>query len=224
MRRQLQESIAPNGLSDYSIVTRIRRGRRQNRRWVRETGVRVKAGVQCKIAVRGIETRMVENVERVGLKFQGDTLRDLEILEKRQIESRLEWGAEDISSIGTVAGFLGITNGRAAESRAARRHATLTRLQERDGEIIRIDVRNPDPRKWPGPEGIVSSTLGRLMRRDSGSKRKNWVCNEVVGAEENAGRGPGKIDDAERLATLGHRDALDPPSVGRRIDEPVVAF
>src|ERR1017187_3133896 len=105
MKRQLKEPVASNRLSDHAKVLRIRRRGRQYLGGVRKTRKRIEAGVERKVTVWRIEIRMVENVERVRLEFQGDAFGDLEVLEKRQIEACLEWGAEDITSVGPVAGF-----------------------------------------------------------------------------------------------------------------------
>ncbi len=66
---------------------------------IRKTRVWIEAGIQGEIAVGRIEIRMVEDVERVSLEFQGIALSYFEILENREIESRLEWSAEDIAAI-----------------------------------------------------------------------------------------------------------------------------
>src|SRR5580692_5831836 len=162
---------------------------------------------------------MVEDVEGVGLKFQGEAFPKLEILENRNIESRLEWGAEDVAPVVSIAGFLGITNCRPAESRAAGRNTTLARAQERNGEIVGVDVGNPDSSKRTGFERIVGPTLGSLMWRDSRSQWKNRIGDEVVGAEENASGRSREIDDAEGFAALSHGDTLDAPAVRRFVDE-----
>src|SRR5258707_1463987 len=98
MHRQLQEAVAADCLSDHAIVVRIRRARGQDRSRVRKTRERIEAAIQRKIAVRGVEIGMVENVEGVGLEFQGEAFPELEILENRNIEARLEWGAEDVAA------------------------------------------------------------------------------------------------------------------------------
>ena len=110
MHCQLQEAVAPDGLSDHAIVVWIRRARGQDRGRVRKTGEWVEAAIQREIAVRSIEIGMVENVERVGLEFQGEALRKLEILDDRKIKAGLEWSAEDIAARAPVACFLGITH------------------------------------------------------------------------------------------------------------------
>src|SRR6266851_747075 len=79
MHCQLQEAVAPDCLSDHAIVVRIRRARGQDRGWVRKTRVRIEAAIQREIAVRSIEIGMVENVEGVGLEFQGEAFPELEI-------------------------------------------------------------------------------------------------------------------------------------------------
>src|ERR1700686_3056120 len=62
MRRQLQESVAADGLLDYSVVVRIPiRGQRR----CAETGLRIEAWVEFEVAVRSVETGVVEDVERI---------------------------------------------------------------------------------------------------------------------------------------------------------------
>src|ERR1700692_275492 len=132
MHRQLHEPVAPHRLSDHAIVLGIRRGGRQYLRHIRKTGDGIEATIQRKITVWGIEIRMVKDVERIGLKFQGYTLCNFIILENRDIEACLEWSAEDIAAVVAVAGFLGIANRCPAQGRAARWHPTLGRAQERN--------------------------------------------------------------------------------------------
>ena len=105
VHRQLQEPIAPDRLSDHAKVLRIRRGGRQDLCGVRETGKWIEADIQPKIAVRGIEIRMVENIEGVGLEFQGEALPQLEVLENREIKPRLEGSAEDVAARSSVGGI-----------------------------------------------------------------------------------------------------------------------
>lgn len=80
-------------------------GRGQYLGWIQKAGERIEVCIQRKVAVWGVETRMIENVERVGLELQGIALLKCEILESREIEPSLEGGAEDIATVGPVAGF-----------------------------------------------------------------------------------------------------------------------
>ncbi len=70
-----------------------------------------------------------------------------------------------------------------------------------------------------GFERIVGPTLGSLFRRNSRRQRKNRIGDEVVGAEENAGGRSREIDHAERLAALGHGDALNAPAIRHPVGE-----
>ena len=106
---------------------------------------------------------MVEDVEGVGLEFQDHPFRDLEVLKNREIETRLEWGAEDVSAVRPITGFYTVANRGPCSSRAAGWNSALAGTKEWDGEIIRIDVRNPDTGQRAGGERIVGSTLSSLL-------------------------------------------------------------
>src|SRR5579862_6869661 len=218
MRRELQESVAADGLLDHSVIVRI--AIRGQRRWA-ETRLRVETRVQFEVAIRGIETGMVEDVERIGLEFQGDTLSDLEILEYREIETHLGGRAEEVAAVVTETGFYVVAKvwGGVGDSRAARGHSILAWAQQGNGEIIGVHVWNPDSGIGSARVGLNSSACGRLLRRDSRLQRKNWIGDEVIGTVVNAGRGSRKIDNAERLTRFRHRDALETPAVYRRIDQ-----
>ena len=211
MHRQLQKAITADRLPDHSEVLWIRMGSCQRLRI--ETGKRVEAGIQLKIVVWGIETGVVEDVECVGLEFQRCTFSDFKFLENREIKPGLERSAENVAARAAVAGFLSIASDRPCGSRTARRNSTLAGAEEWNGEIIWVDIWNPDSGKRPGFEGIAGPPLSSLLGRDSRSQRKNWIGNEVVGTEENTGSRSREVDDAERLATLGHGDTLKTPAI-----------
>ena len=140
--------------------------------------------IQLKIGIWRIEARVVEDVECIRLEFQGEALRELEILEDREIETRLERRAENVAPVASVTGFQRVANGCPRRSGAAGRNSALARAQERNREIIRIDIGNPDSGKRPRREGIVGSALRSLLGRDSGRQRKNRIGDEVVRAED----------------------------------------
>src|ERR1700722_4188734 len=187
----------------------------------RKTGKWIEAAVEFEIAVRSVEIRMIENVERVGLKLQGEALLELNFLHDREIEPRLKGSAEDVSAIAAIAGFRGVANGCSHGSRPARRNSTLARLERRDREVVWIDIGNPDLARGRSREisGIVGSTLGSLFRRDSWGQRKNRIRYEVVSTEENAGGSSREINDAKRLAALSYGNALNPPTIHYVVDE-----
>src|SRR5580698_8429510 len=195
-------------------------GRRQHLGWVEKSRERIKGCIQRKICVRSVEVGMVEDVERVGLELQGVAFHKCEILQSREIEPSLEWGAEDITTVAPIAGFLRVANLHArCDGRTARRDAALAGLKERDGEVVRVNIRNSDSGKRPGGKGIVFAALDSLLWRNSRSQRKNRIGDEVIGAEEDAAGRSREIDDAEGLATLGDGDALNSPAVRHRVDE-----
>jgi len=130
VQRQLHKAIAPDRLLNHSKVFGIRR---RSCQWCCvETGERVEAAIQLEISIRRIKTRLVEDVERVGLELKIEALCDLEILENREIETRLKRGAKDVTSIGAEAGFESIANGLPGSRRTARRHSILAWAKKRD--------------------------------------------------------------------------------------------
>ena len=123
MHCQLQKPVASYRLRNHSEVLRVRR--RSCQRLRIEARERIKASVQLEVAVWRIETGLVEDVEGIRLEFQRDPLRDLKVLENREIETRLERRTEYIAPGSTVAGFKGIASGRSRRSGTAGWNTTL---------------------------------------------------------------------------------------------------
>ena len=66
VQRQLHKAIAPDRLLNHSNVSCIRR---RSCQWCCvQTGGRVEAAIQLEISIRRIKTRLVEDVEHVGLE------------------------------------------------------------------------------------------------------------------------------------------------------------
>ena len=74
----------------------------------------IEAAIQREVRVRRVQARMVEEVERVHFILQVEALIDLEILEDREIETRLERCAEDVAARGAEPGFEVVANIEAA--------------------------------------------------------------------------------------------------------------
>lgn len=182
-------------------------------RGIRKTRVWIETGIEGEIAVGRIEIRLVEDIERVSLEFQGIALSDFKILENRKIESRLEWSAEDISAIRPVAGFLSVADSRSSRCKAAWRHSTLARTKEWDREVIWINVWNSHSRERSRLKRIIRSPFRGLFGSDSRREWQNRIGDEVIGAEENTAGGSREIDDAEWFSALSHGDALNSPSI-----------
>ena len=216
MQRHLDEPRAADSVLDHSQLTggrtlkgapRERGGRRkevidggrkpaERGRWARLKKWRIgEAGSELDVVVGRIETGMVEDIEKLRVVFEMEALRQLEILEDREIETLLEWTAEHITATRSVTCFEIVTNhgGTWVAGRNAIRSGC-----KRNWRAERQGVQHRFP----------SVDAGRSLQKRTdalGAKPadgNNGIGNEVLGAPENAAGAPREIDHAIRLAAL----------------------
>jgi hypothetical protein len=77
---QLQEPVAANGLLNHSKVVGVGISRPKYLARSQIAGVWAEAWVKSKVRVRGVEIRMVKDIECICLELQSDAFRNLEIL------------------------------------------------------------------------------------------------------------------------------------------------
>src|SRR5271163_4343486 len=151
---------------------------------------------------------MVEDVEKLRVKFQSEPFGQLEVFCDVEIEARLKRPAKLIPPGCAKGGFPGVAETRRSSSHrgAARRNAVLPWSNQRDCKCVRIE----ECVVWVYTQSALClSSLGVEPRR----KRHDGIGNKVVAAELKAGDGTRKIHHAEGLAALGNGDPADRPAV-----------
>ena len=61
-------------------------------------GVGIETGIERNVIVWSIETRVIQNVEEIGLILQGETFGEFRFLQNLKIHPGLEWGPENVAT------------------------------------------------------------------------------------------------------------------------------
>jgi len=129
VQRHLNEPRAADGVLNHAeVASRIAADDDRNF---------AKRRVELDVIVGGVETWMVEDIEKLSRKFQGKPFCQLCVLVDRKVPSILKWPAENVASNGAEAGFRHIAN-----CAVARRHTVGPRGEYGSRESSGIENRH----------------------------------------------------------------------------------